>query len=228
MEKYFNESILPFISNTSNLYLSLHFFESIIFNLIKRREALTKKNVNSLREITEGNEYIINEIENLELSEDKHINDSENNYINGINEENKEAIEDKTFSYSPDNEKTETIVINASENNSEKKNKNTNEEKEENIKISKIEKTIDKDIHNKIQMRNRKYSNINTSINLLKKRKRNATPKDLTLTEWRDTCYICLEYGDLVCCDGCNNAAHLFCAYLDVIYFIYLQFLEIT
>ena len=223
MEKYYTESIIPFINNSSKLHLALFFFESIIFNLIKRREAMSKKNQNLLREITDGNDIIINEIENQELSEDKakdcEIDKNVNTIINQI------ANEDKTVSCSPDNEKTETIVINPSENNSEKKDKNKNDPIEEDMKNINIENKSNLETYSKIPFRNkRKFSNINTGITMLKKKKRNATPKDLKMADWRDTCYICLEYGDLVCCDGCTNAAHLFCAYLEVLYLFYLIF----
>ena len=207
MEKFYCESILPFIKNKSRFYLALHFFESIIFNLIKRREALGKKNMNMMREITDGNDYIINEIENLELSEENNkIAESEKRNAFELNHiEN----DDKTVSYSPDNEKTETILINNSENNSEKKMKNNDDNKDKN-------ETVNINNQKKEQKINKKLNNFNTSINNLKKKKRNAIPKDLTMTDWCDTCYICLEYGNLICCDGCTNAAHLFCAYLEV------------
>jgi len=223
MEKYYTESILPFINNSSKLHLALFFFESIIFNLIKRREAMSKKNQNLLREITEGNDIIINEIENQELSEDKaRVGEIDKNVNTKLNQV---LNEDKTVSYAPDNEKTETIVMNPSENNSEKKDKNKYDPIDKEMKNINIENNnnLETDSKNNITNKN-KFTNINTGITLLKKKKRNATPKDLKIADWRDTCYICLEYGDLVCCDGCTNAAHLFCAYLEVLYLFYLIF----
>jgi len=29
--------------------------------------------------------------------------------------------------------------------------------------------------------------------------------------EWNDLCFVCGEYGDIICCDTCTNAAHLSC-----------------
>jgi hypothetical protein len=48
------------------------------------------------------------------------------------------------------------------------------------------------------------------------RRKRKATPRDLRIKSWKEVCYICNDYGDLICCDGCTNVAHLFCACLQV------------
>jgi len=207
MEKFYCESIIPFIKNKSQFYLALHFFESIIFNLIKRREALGKKNMNMMREITDSNDIIINEIENLELSEENiKLAESEKKIEFELNHiEN----DDKTVSYSPEIDKTETLVNNPSENNSEKKNKNNNDHKDK----SENGKNNNPNKESKIQ---KKFDNFKTSFNNLKRKKRNAIPKDLTMTDWSDTCYICLGNGEMICCDGCTNAAHLFCAYLEV------------
>jgi hypothetical protein len=48
------------------------------------------------------------------------------------------------------------------------------------------------------------------------KRKRNT----ITSTKWEETCYVCNEYGDLICCDGCPNVAHLFCVCLEVNFYL--------
>jgi hypothetical protein len=48
------------------------------------------------------------------------------------------------------------------------------------------------------------------------RRKRKATPLDLRMKTWKEVCYICNDYGELICCDGCTNVAHLFCTCLQV------------
>jgi len=35
--------------------------------------------------------------------------------------------------------------------------------------------------------------------------------------KWKEICYICSAYGDLICCDSCSNVAHLFCACIEVL-----------
>jgi hypothetical protein len=34
---------------------------------------------------------------------------------------------------------------------------------------------------------------------------------------WQDTCYICGEHGNLICCEGCEHVAHVKCIGLKVI-----------
>ena len=34
--------------------------------------------------------------------------------------------------------------------------------------------------------------------------------------EWNETCYICNDFGELICCEECPNVVHLFCAFLNV------------
>ena len=34
--------------------------------------------------------------------------------------------------------------------------------------------------------------------------------------EWQDKCYICKKGGNLICCDGCAQVAHVFCTGLRV------------
>jgi hypothetical protein len=46
--------------------------------------------------------------------------------------------------------------------------------------------------------------------------KKDKVVKDGKGKDWGETCYVCGEYGDLLCCDTCTNVAHLFCACLDV------------
>lgn len=58
------------------------------------------------------------------------------------------------------------------------------------------------------------------NLETFSKKKRKATAKDLKEKNWKQKCYICSEYGDLICCDGCNNVAHLFCACLTVVFIL--------
>jgi hypothetical protein len=36
------------------------------------------------------------------------------------------------------------------------------------------------------------------------------------LKEWQEKCYICKKGGNLICCDGCTQVAHVFCTGLRV------------
>lgn len=42
-------------------------------------------------------------------------------------------------------------------------------------------------------------------------------PKHSNKISWSNKCYICRDYGDLICCDSCSNVAHLFCVCLEVL-----------
>jgi hypothetical protein len=34
---------------------------------------------------------------------------------------------------------------------------------------------------------------------------------------WEDTCYLCGEHGNLICCEGCEHVAHFKCVGLKVL-----------
>jgi hypothetical protein len=36
--------------------------------------------------------------------------------------------------------------------------------------------------------------------------------------EWNETCYVCNDFGELICCEECPNVVHVFCASLNVLY----------
>jgi hypothetical protein len=163
IEKYFGDNLLNDMNCPSKFYLALHFYESVIFSLIKRREAIGKKSSNLIREINDLEMY------------------------NEAPSEASQPDQEKTVSLpEADVEKTESI--NPSAQSSEKK--------------TKIEK---KPVKNNPQT---------TSTVRVMKRKRNV----LNSTKWSETCYICGEYGDLLCCDGCPRVAHLFCVCLEVFF----------
>jgi hypothetical protein len=209
MEKFFYEKVLVNLITPSKFYLALHFYESVIFSLVKRREAVTKKNLNLMKEL---------EVENTEeANEPKEINHT--NQLDGLNEikeetennnnnieEDELALEkaddnEKTVSLCPeamDIEKTESIIPSA--NNSDKK-------KKPNKVVKNLREKAVKE--NKEKTTNKKDN--------LDKRKRNTGPRETVGKDWRETCYICTGYGDLICCDGCTNVAHIFCACLEVL-----------
>src|SRR5689334_11523606 len=93
MEKYFTDNILLNIKSISSFYLALHFYESVIFSLIKRRETVNKKNTNLIKEISER-DVVKNESEKEETNI---MNvDNINDIVGNVND-------DKTVSYTPDN-----------------------------------------------------------------------------------------------------------------------------
>jgi len=49
------------------------------------------------------------------------------------------------------------------------------------------------------------------------KRLTRSTNTEVIKGKWKDKCYICLEHGDLICCEACSNVAHKFCACIEVI-----------
>jgi hypothetical protein len=96
-----------------------------------------------------------------------------------------------------------------SESESEKSNSD-----EDNVPIS--PPTIDvntNNIVNNISIPEKKFKQTEPKENLLR-RKRKAMPRDLRQKTWKEVCYICNDYGELICCDGCTNVAHLFCTCL--------------
>jgi hypothetical protein len=40
--------------------------------------------------------------------------------------------------------------------------------------------------------------------------------KKKKIIDWKDKCYICDDFGELICCEECPNVVHLFCASLNV------------
>lgn len=61
-----------------------------------------------------------------------------------------------------------------------------------------------------------KQMNKSKSCNKKENQENKAKRKIKEKIEWRDTCYICNDYGDLMCCGKCPNVAHLFCVALEV------------
>ena len=94
MEKFFNERIITNanIISLSKFYLALHFYESVIFSLIKRRETTSKKNVNLVKEIEmeSVSKDVKESKDTANLNEENIImkEEEENNQINEINYEN--------------------------------------------------------------------------------------------------------------------------------------------
>ena len=33
--------------------------------------------------------------------------------------------------------------------------------------------------------------------------------------KWNEKCYICFDFGELICCENCSNVAHKFCACVE-------------
>jgi hypothetical protein len=200
MEKFFNEKIVPNLTSLSKFYLALHFYESVIFSLIKRRETTIKKNVNLVKEIEMENNYKETSVLNEEaqvIKEDDNtlITNNKTTVKDNQQQEENEKLDDneKTVSYEPDNmdvDKTESFPPSA--NNSDKKQKPHKEKLSKNA--------------------NEKVEEIKTKT----RGRRANVPKDLKAKEWQENCYICGEYGDLICCEKCTNVAHLFCACLEV------------
>lgn len=190
------------IRTHSQFFLALHFFESILFSLIKRREPV-KKNVNLMKEISDKDIANMNDLETVNAGNE------EGAESNNVNIEDVEMNDDKTVSYTPDQmdvDKTETIVQSA----------NTSEKKIKPDKANEIvpRKTAGRKKTDQKSEQKKDPCDVAAGLN---KRKRTAAPKDLRAREWRETCYICDEYGDLICCDGCSNVAHKFCACLETI-----------
>lgn len=55
-------------------------------------------------------------------------------------------------------------------------------------------------------------------INGQKDYSENINKKKRTL-EWNETCYLCGDFGELICCEECPNVSHLMCASLNVCLF---------
>ena len=224
MEKFFYDKVLTNLITPSKFYLALHFYESVIFSLVKRREAVTKKNLNLMKEldteeVNEDPKEVNQTNEKNELFEINEVKEeTKNNINNGVIEE-ESALEkpddnDKTVSFCPeamDVEKTESIIPSA--NNSDKK-------KKPNKVVKNLREKANKEVKEKTTI---KKENNNLDLN---KRKRSTVPRETLGKDWRETCYICTGYGDLICCDGCTNVAHLFCACLEVFFKILLTHLR--
>jgi hypothetical protein len=203
IDKYYTEIVLPSITNKEHLMFSIHFIETVIYGLVKRRENIKKANNNISNNLLKDMAIVVAENEpefndtgnNIEVSEMIPQDDQENiNLIKLSVNTNKEFTDnnEKINNINIDADKTESIK-NISEHSSVKKEKC---KKKTFNKIKKIKETV--------------------PISNLERKKRNAQPKDLRLKDWRETCYICGDYGNLICCEGCTNVSHLFCACLTV------------
>jgi hypothetical protein len=185
MDKFYTDILLPNINSRSQFFLSLHFYESILFSLIKRREPV-RRNQNLIKEITEKESAVINEMLS-EVACNSH-NVENKIEIDEFDKKENDEVEDKTISISPDqmdNEIKETMVFSSN-------------------------KYIGKKPKNK--------SNKNPDMNNNSVNKNKNGGRNLRARKWRETCYICDEFGNLICCYTCTNVVHQFCACLDVSY----------
>ena len=46
----------------------------------------------------------------------------------------------------------------------------------------------------------------------LRKKVANENKEKEVYREWNELCMFCGEYGDMICCEDCENVAHLACA----------------
>ena len=60
------------------------------------------------------------------------------------------------------------------------------------------------------KLRNNRSSHLNGNNNVIPEAKKKK------MIEWNETCYICDDFGKLICCEECPNVTHLFCASLNV------------
>lgn len=199
-DNYFINKFVKSIINFEEAILAVIFFETIVGSLVKRRENAFKKTSNMAKDL--GQLEI-----SRKISEEIEVFNHNNNNIKDftLNKQDKEHKD--SFN--------EAIKIK----DVDKSCKNINKLNEDNI--------INNNILNTRSTRNKQ--NLEQAIAedtlTLTKRKRKA-PTQLKSNNWKQTCYICSKYGDLICCDGCSNVAHQFCACLQVIKlsFIYFHF----
>ena len=110
---------------------------------------------------------------------------------------------------------------------------NLNSENNKNELISNIDNINNKSINKntiKITKPVSRYLNKNFSDEKFeddgsnKKRHTRRTNNEEIKGKWKETCYICFDYGDLICCDRCSNVAHKFCACVDVSVYLRIFF----
>jgi hypothetical protein len=214
MERCFNE-VLSNSSNILTIMLCLYFYESVILNLVKRRETANKRGANIFKGISQGEQNLIQEDLKAESKDDE---DGSNTVLKEESNTNLDAKESKmvvdnndfepaenTVSVNPDQDETESVKLPSSE----KRTRRTI-----------IREQISLPSTSNIKKKSRSKIMIETEPSGKKKK----TTQTLITTsqstkgkkDWKETCYICDEYGELVCCDGCTNVAHLFCACLSV------------
>ena len=73
----------------------------------------------------------------------------------------------------------------------------------------------------KNEIENNDYDYFPEDIQYTRLRKRNFKTNEngkKKFTEWEETCYVCHDYGKLICCEECKNVSHLECSKLNVIY----------
>ena len=100
--------------------------------------------------------------------------------------------------------------------------------RENNNFSTKLKFTHDLLINNSQNNNNNKFYNYNdeSKSNRPKKgasnskgdNKKKSKDKKKKVIEWKQRCYICNDFGDLICCEECQNVVHLFCATLNVKY----------
>lgn len=99
------------------------------------------------------------------------------------------------------NDEEDEESVDLSEENDSFSKKDSNHRNNNNFNYS--EEPNSKRLRNKISVNNK-----NNFIQENAKKKKSI--------DWSEACYICNDFGDLICCEECTNVVHLFCATLNV------------